>query len=143
MIQCSECEFFHRGPGGQVAFRCDPFSTIKEPECLAKWQLLRSTELSQKVERMVTAYEATLELYKRMAPLQEKMFRHMEQEIDDIEEAESWKYGQGDDDDDDDEDDDERDNDWGDGFGVDSDDEEDDDRPRGGDDAPPGPYTPR
>ena len=92
MIQCSECEFFHRGPGGQVSFRCDPFSTIKEPECVAKWQLLRSTELSQKIERMVSAYEATLELYRRMAPLQEKMFRHMEREIDDAEEADSWKF---------------------------------------------------
>lgn len=136
MIQCSECEFFHRGPGGQVAFRCDPFSTIKEPECVTKWQLLRSTELSQKVERMVSAYEATLELYRRMAPLQEKMFRHMEQEIDDIEESEAWKYGDGDE-----EEEDERDTDWGDGFAEDVDDE---DHPKnGGDDATNGPYTSR
>ncbi len=93
MIQCSECEFFSRGPGGQVTFRCDPFSTIKEPECLSKWQLLRTSELGQKLDRMVAAYEATLEMYKRIQPLQEKMFRQMEREIDDIDDAESWKQG--------------------------------------------------
>ena len=36
MIQCKECEFFHPGPDGQIGFRCDPFSTVKEPECLAE-----------------------------------------------------------------------------------------------------------
>jgi hypothetical protein len=86
MIQCSECEFCVRGPGGQVAFRCDPFSNIKEPECLVKWQLI-------KLDAMVRAYQATVEHYKRLAPLQEKMFRHMEREIDDIEDQDKWKYG--------------------------------------------------
>ena len=93
MIQCGECEYFVRGPGGQLGFRCDPFSTIKEPECLVKWQLLRTNEMTQKLDRLVAAYEATLEIYKRLQPLQEKMFRHMEHEIDDTEEADSWKYG--------------------------------------------------
>ncbi len=99
MIQCKDCEHFVRAGGGQIGFRCDPFSTIKEPECLVKWQLV-------KLDVMVRAYQATVEMYKRLAPLQEKMFRHMEQEIDDINEAESWKYG-GEDDEDEDEDDDE------------------------------------
>lgn len=104
MIQCSECEFFSRGPGGQISFRCDPFGTIKEPECLVKWQLLRTAELTQKVDRMVTAYEATLAMYKRIQPLQEKMFRQMEQEIEEVDEADAWKYGDMDDDEDEDDD---------------------------------------
>jgi hypothetical protein len=91
MIQCSECEHFVRGPGGQMTFKCDPFGNIKEPECLIKWQVLRAAELGQKMDRMVAAYEATLEIYKRFAPLQEKMFRHMEREIDEADEADSWK----------------------------------------------------
>jgi hypothetical protein len=92
MLQCSECEFFERGPNGQLSFKCDPFSTIKEPECLAKWQLLRTAELGQKIDRMIAAYEATLAIYKRLQPLQEKMFRHMEREIDEVEEGDAWKY---------------------------------------------------
>lgn len=91
MIQCRDCELFSRGPEGQMAFRCDPFTNIKEPECLAKWQILRTAELGQRMERMVTAYEATLQIYKRLEPLQEKMFRHMEREIEDLDEGESWK----------------------------------------------------
>ena len=98
MLQCSECEFFERGPNGQLTFKCDPFSTIKEPECLAKWQLLRSAELGQKVDRMIAAYEATLAIYKRLQPLQEKMFRHMEREIDEVEEGDAWKYDEEDED---------------------------------------------
>ena len=93
MIQCEDCEHFSRGPNGQVTFRCDPLKNIKEPECLAKWQLLRSAELAQKMDRMVSAYEATLAVYQRLQPLQEKMFRHMEREIDDVEETDAWKYG--------------------------------------------------
>lgn len=84
MIQCSECEHFIRGEGGQFRFACDPFSTIKEPECLTKWQLI-------KTDQMVQAYQATLAFYRRLAPLQEKMFRHMEREIDEASEADRWK----------------------------------------------------
>lgn len=90
MIQCSECELFVRGPAGQVGFRCDPFTNIKEPECLQKWQLI-------KIDTMVRSYQATLDMYRRLAPLQEKMFRHMEREIDDIDEADSWKQNLDDD----------------------------------------------
>lgn len=85
MIQCSDCEHLSRRPDGTMAFSCDPFTNIKEPECLMKWQLL-------KLDTMVRAYQATLQMYERLAPLQEKMFRHMEREIQDSEEAESWKY---------------------------------------------------
>lgn len=98
MIQCSECEHFVRGPDGQMTFKCDPLGNIKEPECLIKWQILRAAELGQKMDRMVAAYEATLEIYKRFAPLQEKMFRHLEREIDEADEADSWKQEEDDDD---------------------------------------------
>ncbi|NLX12979.1 MAG: hypothetical protein GXY44_04890 [Phycisphaerales bacterium] len=93
MISCEQCEYFVQGPGGEFAFRCNPFTNIKEPDCLVKWQLI-------KLDAMVQAYQATISFYKRLAPLQEKMFRHMEREIDEVDESESWKY------DDDEEDDD-------------------------------------
>ena len=93
MIQCRDCEYFVQGPQGQVRFKCDPFGNIKESECLMKWQLI-------KIDMMVRAYHATLEMYRKLAPLQEKMFRHMEQEIDDIEDADRWKYGLDDDEED-------------------------------------------
>jgi hypothetical protein len=92
MIQCEQCEFFTRGPGGQVVLRCDPFANVKEPECLTKWQLL-------KIDTMVRSYQATLDFYHRLAPLQEKMFRHIEREIDDVDEADKWKYDGEDEDD--------------------------------------------
>ncbi len=92
MLQCQECEHFVTGPGGQVGFKCNPFGNIKEPECLVKWQLLRMNELSQKMDRMAAAYEATVKIYKRLQPMQEKMFRYMEQEIDEQQEGESWKF---------------------------------------------------
>jgi hypothetical protein len=98
MIQCKDCEHFNRGSGGQMGFTCDPFATIKEAECLAKWQLLRTSELLQRIDRLVTAYEATLSIYKKLEPLQEKMFRHMEREIDEVEEADAWKFDQDDED---------------------------------------------
>jgi hypothetical protein len=106
MIQCEQCEFFHRGPDGQLGFQCDPFSTIKEPECLQKWQLIKSDQLVMQMGLMVRAYQATVEMYKRLAPLQEKMFRHMEREIDEVDEADSWKYDYDDEGEDDDETDD-------------------------------------
>lgn len=101
MIHCRDCEHFIRGPGSQVSFTCDPFSTIKEPECLVKWQLI-------KLDMMVQAYQATVEVYRKLAPLQEKMIRHMEREMNDIDEADSWKLNA--DDEDDTADDDESDN---------------------------------
>jgi hypothetical protein len=84
MIQCKDCEFFHRAPSGEIAFGCDPFGTIKEPECLAKWQLL-------KINQMVASYQSTLEFYRKLAPMQERMFKVMERELDDLNEADSWK----------------------------------------------------
>ncbi|HOI55189.1 MAG TPA: hypothetical protein PLP01_08070 [Phycisphaerae bacterium] len=84
MLQCSECEFGDIGPHGEVRLRCNPFSNIKEPECLLKWQLLRLDGLNQ-------AYAAQLMQYRRLAPLQEKMMKFMEREMDDIDESDKWK----------------------------------------------------
>ncbi len=103
MIQCDKCEYFIRGPGGQIGFKCDPFKNIKEPECLVKWQLI-------KIDMMVRSYQATLEMYRRLAPLQEKMFRQMEREIDDVDEADRWKYGLHDDEENEEEEEDESEN---------------------------------
>ena len=98
MIQCKDCEYFRRGENGEISFACDPFSTIKEPECLAKWHLI-------KINQMVASYQSTLRYYEKFAPMQEKMFRMMEREIDEIDEAEKWKTPE-----DEDEDEDEGDN---------------------------------
>ncbi len=94
MIQCKDCEFCENDAFGNVRLRCNPFTNIKEPECLTKWQLV-------KIDTMVQAYQRTIEMYQRIAPIQEKMLRHMEKEIDDAEDADSWKKGCDDEEDDD------------------------------------------
>ena len=91
MLQCSQCEFFSRRPDGSPVLKCDPFSNIKEPHCLDKWQVYHLLTSSKAQQAMQSVYE-------RLAPLQEKMFQHMEREIDETEDADRWKYG-GDDDD--------------------------------------------
>ncbi len=93
MLHCQDCEFFRRGPGGAPLLTCDPFSNIKEPECLEKWQLVQLMTISR-------SHQATLDMYQRLAPLQEKMFKHLEREIDENDEADRWKFD-GDDEDDD------------------------------------------
>ena len=84
MIQCKDCEHFRRSESGEIAFACDPFTDIVEPECLQKWQLI-------KINQMVSAYQATLQYYHKLAPMQEKMFQVMEREIDGMNEGEKWK----------------------------------------------------
>ncbi len=84
MINCKDCEFCKVGADGQLSFSCDPFANVKEPECINKWLLL-------KIDSMVRAYQATLEYYRRLAPLQERMFKHVERELDDMDESEKWK----------------------------------------------------
>ncbi len=86
MIQCSECELADVQPSGRVIMHCNPLSNVKEEGCLLKWQLL-------KIDAMVQAYQATIQMYQRLAPLQEKMFRQIEREVDDIDEADAWKRG--------------------------------------------------
>ncbi len=90
MIQCKDCEWAVIGANGQVSMRCNPFATIKEAECLQKWQLLR-------LDAMLQVYQAQLASYRRMAPLQEKMMKFMEREMDDISESDKWKVDYDDD----------------------------------------------
>ena len=85
MLKCEDCELFAQLPDGSPQLLCDPFSTIKEPECLAKWQLIQLRTIAE-------AHRVTLDMYRRLAPLQERLFRHVEREIDDADEADSWKY---------------------------------------------------
>ncbi len=84
MIQCKDCEFFRKSPAGEISFACDPFTSVKEVECLAKWQLI-------KINQMVAGYHATLDYYRKLAPMQEKMFKVVERELDDMSEGEKWK----------------------------------------------------
>ena len=84
MIQCENCQYFNRGEDGQISFSCDPFTNIVEPECIQKWQLI-------KINQRVSSYQATLEYYRKLAPMQEKMFKVMENEIDSMNESDKWK----------------------------------------------------
>ncbi len=95
MYQCQDCEFFTRSTDGSPILMCDAFSTVKEPECLAKLQLVQLTTMTQ-------SHQATLDMYRRFAPLQEKLFKHMEQEIDEASDADSWKNQSDNDEDEDD-----------------------------------------
>ena len=85
MLQCSQCEFFSRDRNGKIHLRCDPFSIIKEPECLQKWQLIR-------LDNLLQAYHFMIQGYQKLAPMQKKLFDMMKREIDDIDQADSWKY---------------------------------------------------
>jgi len=94
MIQCKDCDLCEMAADGRRTFKCDPFSNIKEPECIAKWQLIR-------LDMLVAMYQGMLKWQEKMEPLQEKLFKYMRREIDDIDESEKWRT---DDDDQDDQD---------------------------------------
>jgi len=98
MLNCKDCEFFREDDKGRIGFGCDPFRRVKEPECLQKWTLL-------KLESMVQAYQATLQQYRRLAPLQEKMMKQMERELDNMDESDKWKIDEENDEDNEDQDD--------------------------------------
>jgi len=93
MLQCQDCEYFSRAADGSPRLNCDPFSTIKERECLLKWCLAELMIMGR-------SHRATLDMNRRLAPLQEKLFRHMERELDDATEADSWKLNDNEDDED-------------------------------------------
>ena len=84
MLQCKDCEFFQISENGGRTFKCDPFTTIKEPECIAKWQLLR-------LDMLLASYQSMLRWYEKMSPMQDKLFKYMQREIDDINESDNWK----------------------------------------------------
>ena len=92
MIQCKDCDLCQVGPEGQKRFMCDPFSNIKEPECVQKLQLIR-------LDMLVASFQGMLKFYGKMAPMQEKMMKFMNREIDDIDESDQWKIGEDDADD--------------------------------------------
>ncbi len=72
------------GPGDKRTFKCDPFTNIKEPECIAKWQLIR-------LDMLLASYQGMLKWYGKMAPLQDKIIQFMQREINELDEADSWK----------------------------------------------------
>lgn len=84
MIQCSECEYFQQDDHGRRIFRCDPFLNIKEPECLAKWQLLR-------LDILVSHSQAMISGQQKMAPIQDKLYKYVKRELDDLDESDRWK----------------------------------------------------
>jgi hypothetical protein len=94
MLMCKDCEFCRIGQDGQVQITCNPFTNIKEPECLLKHQLLR-------LDVMTRAYMTTIAEYKKIAPLQEKLYRHMSREVDEMDEADKWKRASEEEDEDD------------------------------------------
>jgi len=84
MIQCTQCELYESQPDGRKVFKCDPFSSIKEPECIAKWQLIR-------LDMLLGSYQNMLQWNQKLAPLQDKIFKYVQREISEMEETESWK----------------------------------------------------
>ena len=84
MIQCKDCELCEMGPGAKRTFKCDPFTNIKEPECIAKWQLIR-------LDMLLASYQGMLKWYGKMAPLQDKIIQFMQREINELDEADQWK----------------------------------------------------
>lgn len=84
MIQCKDCEYCEFGPDGRRNLKCDPFINIKEPECIQKWQLIR-------LDMLLASYQGMLRWYGKLAPLQDKLFKFMQREINELDEADSWK----------------------------------------------------
>jgi hypothetical protein len=86
MIQCKDCQYYQTGPDGSRIFKCNPFENVVEPECLQKWQLMR-------LDMLLATQQSLYRSNEKLAPLQDKLIRYVEREIDDIDEADSWKYG--------------------------------------------------
>jgi len=84
MIQCKDCEFCEMGAGNHRTFKCDPFVNIKEPECIAKWQLIR-------LDMLLVTYRGMQQWQEKLTPLQNKILKYMEREINDIDETDKWK----------------------------------------------------
>ncbi|MFC1676703.1 hypothetical protein ACFL3G_06525 [Planctomycetota bacterium] len=84
MIQCKDCELCQIGPDNRKTFKCDPFDNIKEPECIAKWQLIR-------LDMLVASYQSMLAVQNKLAPMQNKIFKYMQRELDDMNESDQWK----------------------------------------------------
>ncbi len=63
MLRCEDCEFFNRAPDGSPILACDPFSTIKEVECLAKWQVAHLMSISQSHEASKIGKKRAIEFF--------------------------------------------------------------------------------
>lgn len=84
MIQCKDCEFCEVSADGRRNFKCDPFTNIKEPDCVSKWQLIR-------LDMLLASYQSMLSFQRRFEPMQDKIFKYMQREIEDLDESDSWK----------------------------------------------------
>jgi len=84
MIQCKDCEFCETTPQGHRTFKCDPFTNIKEPECLDKWQLIR-------LDMLLAGHRNLLSYYEKMGPMQKKIFKYVQKELNDLDESDRWK----------------------------------------------------
>lgn len=84
MIQCKECEYYEMGDDGRRIFKCDPFVNVKEAECLSKWQLLR-------LDMLVANYRNMFDMQQKMAPIQNRILKYVQRELDDIDESDKWK----------------------------------------------------
>ena len=93
MIQCKDCEFCEFSDDGKRIFKCDPFSNIKEPHCLEKWQLLR-------LDMLLASYQSMVTMQSKMAPMQNKVMKYIKRELDDLDESDRWKTDDTEDDDD-------------------------------------------
>jgi hypothetical protein len=91
MIQCTECEFFETDANGRKILKCDPCVDIKEPECLAKLQLFR-------LDMLIAGYQSMLASQRKLAPVQDKLLKYVQRELNDMDEAESWKVDEDEDD---------------------------------------------
>ena len=90
MIQCIDCELCEILENGRKTFKCDPFSNIKEPECLQKMQIMR-------LDMLATSYRSMLHWQEKMGPMQNKLFKYVQREIDDMDDTEGWKHQEDDD----------------------------------------------
>jgi hypothetical protein len=89
MIQCKNCEYYVVTANGSHVFKCNPFENIVEPECLMKWQLMR-------LDMLLATQQSLYKSNQKLAPLQDKLIKYVEREIDDIDEADNWKYSEDD-----------------------------------------------
>ena len=85
MIQCKDCELCDFNEGKGVVFRCNPFVNIKEAECIAKWQMM-------KIDLLIANQNMMMRSQQKLGPIQDKLIKFMEREIDDVEDTDSWKY---------------------------------------------------
>lgn len=56
---------------------------------MAKWQLIR-------LDMLVGGNQQLLKWYAKLAPLQDKIFKYMQREIEDLDETERWKIAEDD-----------------------------------------------